>query len=96
MQDPMASTSSQIPVFSPISHQTSQELLYHLNNSISPAAEEREAALAWLQSCQTLPGFHPCLIDIVAAKELPLQVRTQSILLFKNGIDRHWRRGAKE
>jgi hypothetical protein len=81
------------PTFSPLDADTSQTLLFHLNNSISPESHAREAALAWLQACEGLPGFLYSLVEVVGARELPITVRTQAVLYFKNCLDKYWRRG---
>lgn len=87
---------SGLPTFAPPSNETSQLLVYHLAHSLSPSAQEREAALAWLQACQAEPGFQHCLIEVVAARELGKEVRTQAVLYFKNCLDKYWKSIGKQ
>lgn len=80
-----------VPSFSPLTQETYHILIYHLTHSISPHAQEREAALAWLQACQAAPGFQSSLIDVVGNREQPNEVRTQAVLYFKNCLPKYWK-----
>lgn len=69
------------------------ELLAALASSYSYNQQEREAAFTFLQQCQPLPGFMTSLVEIVGDHRLPVEVRTQSILFFKNSLEKYWRKG---
>ncbi|KTW32847.1 hypothetical protein PNEG_04338 [Pneumocystis murina B123] len=57
--------------------------------SIVKLAEEK------LKSWETIPGFYLSLQDVFMEKVLPDNVRWISIIYLKNGIDRYWRKSAK-
>jgi hypothetical protein len=70
-----------------------QELVGALSSATSYNAAEREAATTYLEQCQPLPGFLTALIETVAQKgALPVEIRTQAVLFFKNSLERCWRK----
>lgn len=74
-------------------------LLTSLASALSPSQEQRQASLAQLQAWTTLPGYYASLVEIFSRRELELgtsarEIRLQAVVQFKNGVERHWRRGA--
>ncbi|KTW26114.1 hypothetical protein T552_03008 [Pneumocystis carinii B80] len=73
-------------------HETIIETLY---GSVSQDILIVKAAEEKLKSWETVPGFYLSLQDIFMEKGLPNNVRWISIIYLKNGIDRYWRKSAK-
>jgi hypothetical protein len=47
-----------------------------------------------LQKWETQPGFFSVLLSLFLGDQLGEETRLMAVLLFKNGIDKYWRRGA--
>ncbi|KAK9470741.1 armadillo-type protein [Dipodascopsis tothii] len=58
------------------------------------AEAARRAAEAQLKAWETEPGFYTLLQEAFLDRALPTDVRWISIIYFKNGIDKYWRRSA--
>ncbi|GFY83795.1 ARM repeat superfamily protein [Actinidia rufa] len=64
-----------------------------LGNSLSGDESLRKPAEAALAQSETMPGFCSCLMEVITAKDLALQVdvRLLASVYFKNSISRYWR-----
>ncbi|KAK9453741.1 armadillo-type protein [Dipodascopsis uninucleata] len=56
--------------------------------------DARRAAEAQLKTWENEAGFYSLLQDIFLDETFPVDIRWISIIYFKNGIDKHWRRSA--
>ena len=66
-----------------------------LRSASSSEASVREEATACLQSFQLSRGFLASLLSVVGSREqVDTRIRTQAVLLFKNALDKAWRRAA--
>ena len=70
-----------------------EQLVAVLSSASSHVQNERDAAVSFLEQHQQQQGFQYELVKVVAVKSLPVNVRTQAILFFKNGLDKYWRKG---
>jgi hypothetical protein len=68
------------------------DLLHVLAATLSGNAAERDPAVAQLKAWEASPGFYDSLLHIVSLRaDMPVEVRVQAALTFKNGLDR-WRK----
>ncbi|CCJ30132.1 unnamed protein product [Pneumocystis jirovecii] len=72
-----------------------KEILQALYDSVSQDASLIKLSEEKLKSWETVPEFYLTLQDIFLNKEFPVNVRWISIIYFKNGIDKYWRKSAK-
>ncbi|ORY05326.1 ARM repeat-containing protein [Basidiobolus meristosporus CBS 931.73] len=72
-----------------------EQLLTALSEIASQEPERLKPAEAQLKQWETSPDFHAILQDIFYDKSLDLSIRWLSIIYLKNGIDRYWRKTAK-
>jgi len=71
-------------------------LLAALRSAASGHDGERKAAEAQLAANETAPGYYSTLLQIVGLRDqVDLQTRQIAALLFKNGLDKYWRKSAK-
>lgn len=75
-----------------------EPLVNALASALSPVHDSRVASLALLQSWSALPGFYSSLLQVFTGADLQLgtqadSVRLQAVVLFKNGVDKYWRKG---
>ncbi|GAA5950880.1 hypothetical protein JCM3765_004618 [Sporobolomyces pararoseus] len=76
------------------------EVINCLSLALSPSPIERSNSLQALQSWSTLPGYYLYLTNIFTSREEEVggvgvvndQIRLQSLLQFKNGVDKYWRK----
>ncbi|GAA5940300.1 karyopherin KAP120 [Sporobolomyces koalae] len=69
-----------------------------LSHALSPVPASRLSSLEALQAWSTLPGYYSYLANIFTNREQQAigdQVRLQALIQLKNGIDKYWRRSAK-
>lgn len=64
-----------------------------LTNSLSGEESVRKPAEAALSQSESRPGFCSCLMEVITAKDLAVQVdvRMMATVYFKNSINRYWR-----
>ncbi|KAG5518059.1 hypothetical protein PMAC_003245 [Pneumocystis sp. 'macacae'] len=72
-----------------------KEVLQTLYNSVSQNVSLIKLSEEKLKSWETEPEFYLILQDIFLNKELPINVRWMSIIYLKNGIDKYWRKSAR-
>ena len=60
----------------------------------SPDPEIRASGDQMLQSCEGHPGFYSNLWNLID-QESDLKLKTLGLLYFKNGIDKYWRKNAR-
>ena len=71
-------------------------LLAALRSAASGHDGERKAAEAQLAANETALGYYSTLLQIVGLRDqVDLQTRQIAALLFKNGLDKYWRKSAK-
>ncbi|KAI9139408.1 armadillo-type protein [Paraphysoderma sedebokerense] len=70
------------------------QLISVLQDASSQDPGRMKPAEDQLKQWETTPGFYSALQDIFYDKSLPVNIRWLSIIYFKNGIDRYWRRTA--
>ncbi len=73
----------------------SSELFYALQQSLSSDLNERKAGEARLTTWETEKNFFVALLQVYLNTSLQQRVRSLSIILLKNGIDKYWRKTAK-
>ncbi|GAO50190.1 ARM repeat-containing protein [Saitoella complicata NRRL Y-17804] len=71
------------------------DLVNVLNAAASQNQQLTAEATATLKGYETSPGFYSLLQDVYLDKSLPAEVRQVAIIYLKNGIDKYWRRTAK-
>ncbi|KAG9306619.1 hypothetical protein G9A89_004816 [Geosiphon pyriformis] len=71
------------------------QLLLALAQATSQEAAQIKAAETMLKQWETVPDFYITLLDIVYDKTVVQNVRFMGIIYFKNGLDRYWRKTAK-
>ncbi|OIR57794.1 MAG: nonsense-mediated mRNA decay protein 5 [Amphiamblys sp. WSBS2006] len=64
------------------------------SETFSPDATIRKNAEARLGELEREPGFYPLLVQLVAASELPTEIRTAAAIFLKNGVDKKWDEGS--
>jgi hypothetical protein len=73
----------------------SEQTIYNtLVSASSNNPQQVQTGTKQLQAWESEPGFYPLLQSIFLDRSLPLEVRHLAIIQLKNGIDKHWRRGA--
>lgn len=73
----------------------SEQTIYNtLLSASSNDPQQVQTGTKQLQAWEAETGFYPLLQSIYVDRSLPLEVRYLAIIQLKNGIDRHWRRGA--
>ncbi|KAK9767575.1 hypothetical protein K7432_002546 [Basidiobolus ranarum] len=72
-----------------------EQLLAALTEIASQVPERLKPAEAQLKQWETSPDFHVTLQEIFYDKSLDLSIRWLSIIYLKNGIDRYWRKTAR-
>jgi hypothetical protein len=66
-----------------------------LSRATSQSVETLRPAEQQLKEWETHPGFYSSLFAVYSNAALPLNVRFLSVLYIKNGVDRYWRKTAK-
>ncbi|KAH9846976.1 ARM repeat-containing protein [Lenzites betulinus] len=80
------------PTAQAIQATVSPEELYNvLCGAASQIPDQVKASTARLKELFDIPGAYDVLQEIAATKSLPLQVRIQAIIQFKNAATGHWR-----
>ena len=69
-----------------------EDVFVELRNACSQNPELIKGAEMRLQSWEVLSGFHSVLLQILLDYSLDYSVRWQSVLYFKNGVERYWRK----
>ncbi|KAF9282312.1 hypothetical protein BGZ68_006073 [Mortierella alpina] len=70
-------------------------LLAVLAEAASQEQARMQSAVTQLQQWETTPQFNATLQDIFYDRSLDTNIRWQAIIYLKNGIDKYWRRAAK-
>ncbi|KAF9953439.1 hypothetical protein BGZ72_005413 [Mortierella alpina] len=70
-------------------------LLAVLAEAASQEQARMQSAVTQLQHWETTPQFNATLQDIFYDRSLDTNIRWQAIIYLKNGIDKYWRRAAK-
>ncbi|KAG9327329.1 hypothetical protein KVV02_007105 [Mortierella alpina] len=70
-------------------------LLAVLGEAASQEQARMQSAVTQLQQWETTPQFNATLQDIFYDRSLDTNIRWQAIIYLKNGIDKYWRRAAK-
>ncbi|KAF9570878.1 hypothetical protein EC968_001317 [Mortierella alpina] len=70
-------------------------LLAVLVEAASQEQARMQSAVTQLQQWETTPQFNATLQDIFYDRSLDTNIRWQAIIYLKNGIDKYWRRAAK-
>ncbi|KAF9954158.1 hypothetical protein BGZ70_010643 [Mortierella alpina] len=70
-------------------------LLAVLVEAASQEQTRMQSAVTQLQQWETTPQFNATLQDIFYDRSLDTNIRWQAIIYLKNGIDKYWRRAAK-
>ncbi|RVE47622.1 hypothetical protein evm_007719 [Chilo suppressalis] len=65
-----------------------------LNRATSQDTEVLKPAEKKLQEWEIEPGFYSVLLDILSNHSIDINVRWLTVMCFKNGVDRYWRRNA--
>ncbi|KAG5437614.1 hypothetical protein PCANB_000651 [Pneumocystis canis] len=68
-----------------------QTLYYATSQDIALIKLSEEKLKSW----ETIPGFYLTLQNIFLDKSLPINIRWMSIIYLKNGINKYWRKSAK-
>jgi hypothetical protein len=71
------------------------EVISALSLALSPNSESRRQSLQALQAWSTLPGYYSYLTKIFTTRTPTNQddeIRLQSLLQFKNGVEKYWRK----
>ncbi|ODQ67404.1 ARM repeat-containing protein [Nadsonia fulvescens var. elongata DSM 6958] len=63
--------------------------------SSQDAAGPRKPAEAQLKQWEILPGFYSMIQDVYLDRSVSLSIRWIAVIYFKNGVDKYWRKTAK-
>ncbi|CAJ0650514.1 12985_t:CDS:10 [Entrophospora sp. SA101] len=72
-----------------------EQLLFTLSEAASQEPERIKGAETQLKQWEVAPEFYSTLLDIIYDKSIHLNVRFLGVIFFKNGVDRYWRKTAK-
>ncbi|CAG8720427.1 13523_t:CDS:2, partial [Funneliformis mosseae] len=72
-----------------------EQLLQTLAEAASQQPERIKVAEAQLKQWEVAPEFYSTLLDIINDKTIDVNVRFFGVIFFKNGIDKYWRKTAK-
>ena len=72
------------------------DLLEALKQASSPHPELRAAGDALLSQWQHQPSFFSSLLTLYASSAYDHKLRSLAIIYLKNGIDKYWRKSAKD
>ena len=70
---------------------TPEELYNVVCGAASQDPKQVQSSTTRLKEILEIPGAYDVLHEIATQKTLPLQVRQQAIIQFKNGTTGHWR-----
>ncbi|CAI2186080.1 9163_t:CDS:10, partial [Funneliformis geosporum] len=72
-----------------------EQLLQTLAEAASQQPERIKVAETQLKQWEVAPEFYSTLLDIINDKTIDVNVRFFGVIFFKNGIDKYWRKTAK-
>jgi hypothetical protein len=75
---------------------TAQILLNVLTRAASSSQQQVQSATQQLQNWERQPGFYSSLQSVYVDTSLPTEVRYLALIQLKNGIDKYWRKTAKD
>ncbi|GBC10855.1 hypothetical protein RclHR1_09960006 [Rhizophagus clarus] len=71
------------------------QLLQTLAEAASQQPERIKVAEAQLKQWEVVPEFYITLLDIINDKSVDVNLRFFGVIFFKNGVDKYWRKTAK-
>jgi hypothetical protein len=75
---------------------TAQILLNVLTRAASSSQQQVQSATQQLQNWERQPGFYSSLQGVYIDTSLPIEVRYLALIQLKIGIDKYWRKTAKD
>ncbi|RHZ44599.1 hypothetical protein Glove_718g39 [Diversispora epigaea] len=71
------------------------QLLITLSEAASQQPERIKVAETQLKQWEIAPEFYSTLLDIIFDRSIDVNIRFLGAIFFKNGVDRYWRKSAK-